>query len=208
MPSPPERDLDSARGPAARTGCANTFAAPTACNILYTIQPQNTSAFGAAITIQNTGTTAIASWTLSWTFANGQTIASLWNGAEAQSGANVTVTNESYNGSIAAGASLTGIGFNGTWNGSANAVPAAFSLSGTACSVNGSGTGGGSGGSGSFSLEPSVSSLSIAQDGTDTDAIEVTDVSPFNSSVTLSASGLPAGVTAAFGTNPATVPAR
>ena len=33
--------------------------AQTACNVVYTISPQNTSAFGAAITIQNTGTTAL-----------------------------------------------------------------------------------------------------------------------------------------------------
>jgi hypothetical protein len=106
------------------------------CTIDYTISPQNTSAFGAAITINNTGTTALTSWTLTWAFANGQTVAELWNGVESQSGANVTVTNESYNGSIAAGGSLSGIGFNGTWNGTANAVPAAFSLNGTACTVN------------------------------------------------------------------------
>lgn len=183
----------------------NTFAAPTACNILYTIQPQNTSAFGTAITIENTGTTAITSWTLSWSFPNGQTISSLWNGVETQSGANVTVTNESYNGTIAAGASLTGMGFNGTWNGSTNAVPTAFSLSGTACSVNGSGSSGGTGGgSGSFSLKSSASSLSLIAGASGTDTLTVTDVSPFAGTVTLAASGLPSGVTASFSANPAT----
>ena len=107
----------------------------SACTIDYTITPQNSTAFGAAITIVN-GPTAITSWTLSWSFANGQTVSSLWNGNVTQSGANVTVTNESYNGSIAAGGSLTGIGFNGTWNGATNAIPASFSLNGTACTVN------------------------------------------------------------------------
>jgi len=67
--------------------------AQAACNVVYAISPQNNSAFGAAITIQNTGTTAWTSWTLTWAFANGQTVAQLWNGVEAQSGANVTVTN-------------------------------------------------------------------------------------------------------------------
>jgi len=106
-----------------------------ACTVDYTISPQNTSDFGASITIVN-GPTAITSWTLTWTFANGQTVAELWNGIETQSGANVTVKNESYNGSIAAGATLSGIGFNGTWNGTTNAVPTAISLNGTACTVN------------------------------------------------------------------------
>jgi len=106
------------------------------CTIDYTISPQNSSAFGAAITINNTGTTALTSWTLTWTFANGQTVSSLWNGVEAQSGANVTVKNESYNGNIGASGSLTGIGFNGTWNGTTNTVPTSFALNGTPCTVN------------------------------------------------------------------------
>jgi hypothetical protein len=105
------------------------------CTVDYVISPQNTSAFGATITIIN-GSTAVTSWTLSWTFANGQTVASLWNGIETQSGAVVTVKNEPYNGSIAAGGTLSGIGFNGTWNGTTNAVPTAISLNGTACTVN------------------------------------------------------------------------
>jgi hypothetical protein len=105
------------------------------CTIDYTIAPQNSSAFGAAISIKN-GSTAITSWTLTWTFANGQTVSSLWNGIESQSGANVTVKNEPYNGSIAANATLSGIGFNGTWNGTVNSIPTAISLNGTACTVN------------------------------------------------------------------------
>ena len=107
--------------------------AQTACKVTYTISPQNTSAFGAALTIQNTGTAAWTSWTLTWAFANGQTVSQLWNGIETQSGANVTVKNESYNGSVAAGGTVTGIGFNGTWNGATNAVPAAFSVNGVTC---------------------------------------------------------------------------
>jgi len=103
------------------------------CHVTYTISPQNTSAFGAAIAIQNTGTTALTNWTLTWKFANGQTVTSLWNGAATQSGANVSVANLSYNSTIAAGTTLSGIGFNGTWNGTTNAVPASFAINGVAC---------------------------------------------------------------------------
>ena len=103
-----------------------------ACNVVYTITPQSSSAFGATIALDNTGTTAWTSWTLQWTFANGQTISSLWNGVETQTGALVTVTNESYNGAVAAGGSITNIGFNGTLVGG-NAVPTAFSVNGTLC---------------------------------------------------------------------------
>ncbi|MGA3373124.1 MAG: hypothetical protein ABSC48_15310, partial [Terracidiphilus sp.] len=40
--------------------------AQTACKVVYTISPQNNTSFGGAITIQNTGTTAWSSWSLTW----------------------------------------------------------------------------------------------------------------------------------------------
>jgi Pro-kumamolisin, activation domain/Abnormal spindle-like microcephaly-assoc'd, ASPM-SPD-2-Hydin len=54
----------------------------------------------------------------------------------------------------------------------------------------------------SFSLSASPASLSIAQGSAGTSKITVTDVDGFSGSVTLSASGLPSGVTAAFSPNP------
>jgi hypothetical protein len=104
-----------------------------ACHIDYTLVSQWPGGFGAAITINNTGTTAITNWTLTWTFANGQKVTELWNGKETQSGADVTVTNLSYNGSIPAGGSYNGMGFNGTWNNTTNAVPTTFAVNGTTC---------------------------------------------------------------------------
>jgi kumamolisin len=56
----------------------------------------------------------------------------------------------------------------------------------------------------SFTLSDSPSSLTITQGGNGTSTITVTDVGGFTGSVTLAASGLPSGVTAAFGTNPTT----
>jgi endo-1,4-beta-xylanase len=100
---------------------------------VYTISSQWGGGFGASLAINNTGTTAISNWTLTWTFANGQTVTQLWNGAETQSGANVTVTNLSYNGTIPAGGSYTGMGFNGSWNNVINSIPTAFAVNGTAC---------------------------------------------------------------------------
>ena len=72
--------------------------------------------------MRNTGTSATTGWTVRWTFANGQTVTSLWNGTYTQSGAAVTVTNLSYNGSLAVGGT-TNFGFNGAWSGT-NTVPA------------------------------------------------------------------------------------
>jgi streptogramin lyase len=104
-----------------------------ACHIGYTIESQWKGGFEAAITINNTGVKAISNWTLTWTFANGQKITSIWDGTDTQSGANVTVTNTSYNGSIPAGGSYTGLGFNASWNNTTNAVPTSFAVNGTTC---------------------------------------------------------------------------
>jgi hypothetical protein len=104
-----------------------------ACHINYSITNQWPGGFGTAITINNTGTTSISNWTLTWTFANGQTVTQIWNGSETQSGANVTVNNLSYNGTIAAGGNYNGMGFNGSWNNTTNAVPTSFAVNGTTC---------------------------------------------------------------------------
>ena len=110
----------------------------SACTVDYTISPQNSSNFGANITIVNGGSATLSNWVLTWSFANGQTISSSWNGTAAQSGANITVSEQAGQSweNIPAGGSYTGFGFNGTWNGTTNAIPAAFSLNGTACTVN------------------------------------------------------------------------
>jgi hypothetical protein len=67
----------------------------------------------------------------------------------------------------------------------------------------GSPSSGGGGGTGSFSLAPSASTLPVTQGASVTDTVLITELSPFSGSVALSASGLPAGTTATFGTNPA-----
>jgi len=59
-----------------------------------------------------------------------------------------------------------------------------------------------------FSIGASPSSLTITQGGNGTSTITVTSLNGFNSATTLSASGLPSGVTAAFSTNPVTPPAN
>ncbi len=106
----------------------------SSCKVAYTVTNQWTGGFGATIAITNTGSTAWSSWTLRFSFPDGQTITQLWNGTVSQSGSAVTVTNASYNGSVAAGASVSSPpGFNGTWNGT-NSAPTSFSVNGAACS--------------------------------------------------------------------------
>ncbi len=120
------------------TSKANTGGTGSRCTVDYTITPQSSSTFGATIKIINNGSTSLSGWSLTWSFANGQTVASSWDGTVSQSGANVTVGEQAGQTweDIPAGGSYTGFGFNGTWNGTTNAVPTGFSLNGTACTVN------------------------------------------------------------------------
>jgi endo-1,4-beta-xylanase len=102
------------------------------CGISYSVTNQWTGGFGANVTISNLGA-ATSSWQLTFSFTAGQAITQLWNGSVTQSGAQVTVTNASYNGAIPSGGT-TSFGFNGSWT-SANPAPTGFALNGTACAA-------------------------------------------------------------------------
>jgi cellulase/cellobiase CelA1 len=92
-----------------------------------------TGGFVANVTINNTGSTAINGWTLTFTFPGDQHITNGWNGTPSQSGGNVSISNLSFNSVIPAGGS-TALGFQGTWTNS-DATPAAFTLNGATCST-------------------------------------------------------------------------
>jgi endo-1,4-beta-xylanase len=118
--------------PAALAQGTNT-ARGNSCHIDYTIDAQFFRGFLVMLDINNTGKTPISAWTLTWSFADGQTITSLFNGSLTQTGANVSVHNAVYDGNIPAGGSLSLVGFEGTWNGITNSIPTSFTLNGTAC---------------------------------------------------------------------------
>ncbi|MGV9598322.1 cellulose binding domain-containing protein [Streptosporangium sandarakinum] len=88
----------------------------SACSATFRNTNQWAGGFQGEVTVRNTGTTAIRSWTVRWTFADGQRITQVWNGEPSASGSAVTVRNLSWNGSLAAGASTT-FGFLASWNG-------------------------------------------------------------------------------------------
>jgi cellulase/cellobiase CelA1 len=85
----------------------------------------------AQVVITNTGSSTINSWTLNFTFPGDQQITSDFNGTASQSGKNATLTNASYNGTLAPGGNTT-VGFQGTWT-SSDAAPTSFTLNGTSC---------------------------------------------------------------------------
>ncbi|KRD45159.1 exoglucanase [Cellulomonas sp. Root930] len=100
------------------------------CSVKYTASSWNTG-FTASVKVTNTGTTALSSWTLGFTFANGQTVTQGWSADWSQSGTAVTAKNAAWNGTLGAGQS-TDIGFNGSHTGT-NTNPTAFTLNGATC---------------------------------------------------------------------------
>jgi dienelactone hydrolase len=85
-----------------------------ACNVTYHTVNSWSGGYQGEVTV-TAGDAPITGWTVRWDLGNGQTITQVWNGTLSTSGSGVTVTNASYNGSLAASASAT-FGFlaNGT----------------------------------------------------------------------------------------------
>ena len=103
-------------------GGVPAVAATSSCSAAYSVQSDWGSGFTANLNITDNGTAAITGWTVTYTYAGNQTLANGWNGNWTQSSKTVTVTNASYNGSLAAGASTTA-GANFNYSGT-NAAPA------------------------------------------------------------------------------------
>ncbi|MFC4110899.1 cellulose binding domain-containing protein, partial [Micromonospora zhanjiangensis] len=91
-----------------------------ACTATYELAGQWQGGFQATVTV-TAGSAAISGWTVTWTWANGQTISQSWNATVSTSGSTVTARNVSYNGALGAGAS-TQFGFLGSVNGT-NTTP-------------------------------------------------------------------------------------
>ncbi|GAB3444719.1 CE1 family esterase [Actinophytocola sediminis] len=105
---------------------------PGACRVTDTINAWN-NGLTAEITITNTGTTAVSSWSLVFTLPSGQTITSGWNASFSPTSGQVTARNAAHNPGIAPGASVS-IGFQASHTGNAGA-PTTFALNGSSCAV-------------------------------------------------------------------------
>jgi cellulose 1,4-beta-cellobiosidase len=164
-------------------GAVPAVAAASSCAAAYSVPTDWGSGFTANLNITDNGTAAITGWTVTYTYAGNQTLSNGWNGNWTQSGETVTVTNESYNGSLAAGAS-TSAGANFNYSG-ANAAPASVT-----CTPTGSTTPPPAG-----SITATPASLNIAQGGTGTFTLALSQAPTANVTVTVSGSGN-AGLTA------------
>ncbi|MEV0718578.1 cellulase family glycosylhydrolase [Asanoa sp. NPDC050611] len=90
------------------------------CTAAYRVIGQWPGGFQAEVTV-TAGSAAIGSWSVGWTWANGQRINQSWNTTLTTSGSAVTARNVTYNGALGAGASAT-FGFLASWTGS-NTAP-------------------------------------------------------------------------------------
>ncbi|MFG2050544.1 non-reducing end alpha-L-arabinofuranosidase family hydrolase [Micromonospora sp. NPDC048935] len=105
-------------------------AAAAGCSVNYAVPSQWQGGFTANVSITNLGD-PVTSWTLTWSYAAGQTVTQAWSTSLTQSGSAVTAKNVSYNGSIGTNATVA-FGFNGSWTGS-NPAPTSFALNGVTC---------------------------------------------------------------------------
>jgi endoglucanase len=124
--------IDGEGSSAASATASATTLKTASCEVGYTIVNDWGTGFQAALTLENTGSADLTTWTLKFNFPGNQQVTSMWNATYSQSGEQVTVANESYNGTIAPGQSYTAAGLTGSYSG-ANAKPAAFSINGVAC---------------------------------------------------------------------------
>ncbi|BCJ47894.1 hypothetical protein GCM10010168_22530 [Actinoplanes ianthinogenes] len=94
---------------------------PGGCAAAYRVVNTWPGGFQAEVTVTNPGPAPIAGWRVSWALSAGQSISQVWNGSLTTANGTATVTNATYNGSLAAGA---GTSFGLIVNGSSTTAPA------------------------------------------------------------------------------------
>jgi cellulose 1,4-beta-cellobiosidase len=104
--------------------------AAAGCSVTYTVTSSWNNGFQGSIVVRNVGD-AWTSWNLTYSYANGQRVTQGWGGRFTQSGTQVTVANESWNGAVANGGSVNP-GFIGSHTGT-NTNPTSFAVNGVAC---------------------------------------------------------------------------
>ncbi|OAR26984.1 hypothetical protein A8W25_01485 [Streptomyces sp. ERV7] len=110
--------------------------AEPSCSVAYTVTNEWGGGFQGSVTLINNAS-ALAGWSLGFAFTGNQKVTQGWNAKWSQSAGTVTAANESWNGSLAHGASVT-LGFLASLTG-ANTPPRAFTLNGEPCATTGGG---------------------------------------------------------------------
>ncbi|MFD1545915.1 extracellular catalytic domain type 1 short-chain-length polyhydroxyalkanoate depolymerase [Nonomuraea guangzhouensis] len=98
-----------------------------ACSATPTVQSQWGNGYVIQpLTITNTSTSTITSWTVTFTLPAGHTLTGSWNATVTSSGQTVTVRSVSHNGTLAPGASTTSFGFQASRPNGNTALPSGY----------------------------------------------------------------------------------
>ncbi|MEV4050296.1 cellulose binding domain-containing protein [Amycolatopsis sp. NPDC049688] len=108
------------------TPTTTTTPAGVACTAAAAVTSTWNGGYQLQFTVRNTGSAAVSGWTTSFSFADTQQVTNSWNAAVTQTGRQVQAGNQSYNGTLAAGATTT-------WG--ATVSGAAQPVSGLACAA-------------------------------------------------------------------------
>jgi endo-1,4-beta-xylanase len=103
----------------------------TDCLVSYDVTSRWGQGAVIDVTVRNDGGAPVPDWSLTWTQPAGERITNSWNAQVVQSGSGATATPASWNGTIAAGGSVS-FGMQITHGGEPGA-PEAFALEGRAC---------------------------------------------------------------------------
>jgi hypothetical protein len=104
----PSPSVSSSPSPSPSPSSTGTVAPAGACTLTSSIVTSWSGGYQVQFTVTNNGTAPLSGWKTGFSFAGAaETITSSWNAAITTSGAQVTATNENYNGSISAGGSTT-----------------------------------------------------------------------------------------------------
>jgi hypothetical protein len=94
---------------------------PPRCTATYTIVSQWAGGFHGEVAVRNVTSAPITSWSVSWQYADGQTLTTWWAAIRVPDETRVSFRNEGWNGLLIPG-QVTRFGFLGTWRGT-NSVP-------------------------------------------------------------------------------------
>jgi mannan endo-1,4-beta-mannosidase len=118
--SSPSRSVSPSASASASRSASPSASASGGCTAVYTVAGQWPGGFQGEVRV-TAGGSAISGWTVTWSFANGQSVTQAWSATVTSSGSGVTARNVGYNGALAARAGTT-FGFLGSWNGT-NSAP-------------------------------------------------------------------------------------
>jgi len=100
---------------------------PGGCSAVATVQTQWDSGYVIQpLTVTNTGSSGISSWTVTFTLPAGHTMTGNWNVTASTSGQTVTFKSVGFNGTLAPGASTTSVGFQASRPSGNTALPSGY----------------------------------------------------------------------------------